>query len=50
MFKDVFTVKKRLRDYRREVGNQVKNVESEGLFGRSGKVVLTAVVMYVFPY
>ncbi|XP_058807370.1 proton-coupled zinc antiporter SLC30A9, mitochondrial [Phymastichus coffea] len=42
---NVFTVKKRLRDYRREVGSQAQSVEKEGLFGRSGKVVLTAVVI-----
>ncbi|KAJ8679616.1 hypothetical protein QAD02_015403 [Eretmocerus hayati] len=42
---NVFTVKKRLRDYRREVGSQSQSVEKEGLFGRSGKVVLTAIVI-----
>ncbi|XP_001606946.2 zinc transporter 9 isoform X1 [Nasonia vitripennis] len=42
---NVFTVKKRLRDYRREVGSQAQTYEKEGLFGRSGKVVLTAVVI-----
>ncbi|XP_014232252.1 zinc transporter 9 [Trichogramma pretiosum] len=42
---NVFTVKKRLRDYRREVGSLSQNYEKEGLFGRSGKVVLIAVVI-----
>lgn len=44
---DVFTVKRRLRDYRREIGNKAEIVQKEGLFGRSGKVVLTAIAMYV---
>ncbi|XP_023246818.1 zinc transporter 9 isoform X2 [Copidosoma floridanum] len=42
---NVFTVKKRLRDYRREVGSQNQMFEKEGLLGRSGKVVMTAVVI-----
>lgn len=42
---DIFTVKRRLRDYRREMGNKTETIETEGLFGRSGRVVLTAVVM-----
>ncbi|XP_059619229.1 proton-coupled zinc antiporter SLC30A9, mitochondrial [Phlebotomus argentipes] len=41
---NVFTVKRRLRDYRREIGSRTSVIESEtGLFGTSGKVVLTAV-------
>jgi len=44
---DVFTVKRRLRDYRREIGNKTEIVQKEGLFGRSGKVILTAIAMYV---
>lgn len=43
---DVFTVKRRLRDYRREMGNKGEAMnENEGLFGRSGRVVLTAIIM-----
>lgn len=45
---DVFTVKRRLRDYRREIGSKTEIIQKEGLFGRSGKVVLTAIAMYVF--
>lgn len=44
---DVFTVKRRLRDYRREIGSKTEIIQREGLFGRSGKVVLTAIAMYV---
>ncbi|XP_050447051.1 zinc transporter 9 [Cataglyphis hispanica] len=40
---NVFTVKRRLRDYRREIGNKPEIIQKEGLFGRSGKVVLTAI-------
>ncbi|GAB0094802.1 Zinc transporter 9 [Sergentomyia squamirostris] len=41
---NVFTVKRRLRDYRREIGSRTSVIESEtGLFGTSGKVVLTAI-------
>ncbi|XP_063704912.1 proton-coupled zinc antiporter SLC30A9, mitochondrial [Culicoides brevitarsis] len=41
---NIFTVKRRLRDYRREIGSKTKEVDEEtGLFGGSGKVVLTAV-------
>uniref|UniRef100_A0A336MRB3 Proton-coupled zinc antiporter SLC30A9, mitochondrial n=1 Tax=Culicoides sonorensis TaxID=179676 RepID=A0A336MRB3_CULSO len=41
---NIFTVKRRLRDYRREIGSKTKEVDEEtGLFGSSGKVVLTAV-------
>lgn len=42
---NIFTVKRRLRDYRREMGSKVDIVEQEGLFGRSGKVVLTAIAI-----
>ncbi|XP_046740868.1 zinc transporter 9 [Diprion similis] len=42
---NVFTVKRRLRDYRREMGKQAKSVNEDGLFGRSGKVVLTAIII-----
>ncbi|OAD61258.1 Zinc transporter 9, partial [Eufriesea mexicana] len=42
---NIFTVKRRLRDYRREMGNKTHVFEEEGLFGRSGKVVLTAVAI-----
>ncbi|XP_066592017.1 proton-coupled zinc antiporter SLC30A9, mitochondrial [Prorops nasuta] len=42
---NVFTVKRRLRDYRREMGSPTESVEAEGLFGRSGKVVITAIVI-----
>ncbi|CAK9825883.1 Zinc transporter 9 [Anthophora retusa] len=42
---NIFTVKRRLRDYRREMGSKADFVEREGLFGRSGKVVLTAIAI-----
>ncbi|XP_015515337.1 zinc transporter 9 [Neodiprion lecontei] len=42
---NVFTVKRRLRDYRREMGKQAKSIKEDGLFGRSGKVVLTAIII-----
>ncbi|CAH0559981.1 unnamed protein product [Brassicogethes aeneus] len=43
---NIFTVKRRLRDFRREVGKAADVVEEEGgLMGRSGRVVLTAVVI-----
>ncbi|KAK2587085.1 hypothetical protein KPH14_002856 [Odynerus spinipes] len=42
---NIFTVKRRLRDYRREMGNKAETIKTEGLFGRSGRVVLTAVVI-----
>uniref|UniRef100_A0A1Y1L5P5 Proton-coupled zinc antiporter SLC30A9, mitochondrial n=2 Tax=Photinus pyralis TaxID=7054 RepID=A0A1Y1L5P5_PHOPY len=43
---DIFTVKRRLRDFRRELGKPT-NVEEadEGLMGRSGKVVITAIAI-----
>lgn len=48
MISDIFTVKRRLRDFRREMGRSTDVIEEEsGLMGRSGKVVLTAVVMLV---
>uniref|UniRef100_A0A1L8DDJ5 Proton-coupled zinc antiporter SLC30A9, mitochondrial n=1 Tax=Nyssomyia neivai TaxID=330878 RepID=A0A1L8DDJ5_9DIPT len=41
---NIFTVKRRLRDYRREIGSRTSVIEAEtGLFGTSGKVVLTAI-------
>ncbi|XP_011503548.1 PREDICTED: zinc transporter 9 [Ceratosolen solmsi marchali] len=40
----VFTVKKRLRDYRRELVSKSRE-RDEGLFGSSGKVVLTAIII-----
>ncbi|XP_076175866.1 solute carrier family 30 member 9 isoform X2 [Ptiloglossa arizonensis] len=44
---NIFTVKRRLRDYRREMGSRTTEFiqEQEGLFGRSGKVVLTAIAI-----
>ncbi|KAF3427474.1 hypothetical protein E2986_05954 [Frieseomelitta varia] len=42
---NIFTVKRRLRDYRREIGSKAQVFEQEGLFGRSGKVVLTAIAI-----
>ncbi|XP_065091694.1 proton-coupled zinc antiporter SLC30A9, mitochondrial [Ochlerotatus camptorhynchus] len=43
---NIFTVKRRLRDYRREIGSRTNVVDSEpGLFGSSGKVVLTAIAI-----
>lgn len=45
-FTDLFTVKRRLRDYRREIGARTVVVDSEpGLTGKSGKVVLIAIGM-----
>ncbi|KAG7198327.1 hypothetical protein KM043_005725 [Ampulex compressa] len=41
---NIFTVKRRLRDYRREV-SKAEAIQREGLFGRSGKVVLTAIAI-----
>lgn len=43
---NIFTVKRRLRDYRREIGKSAEILEEEsGLMGRSGRVVLTAVAV-----
>ncbi|XP_033211950.1 zinc transporter 9 [Belonocnema kinseyi] len=42
---NIFTVKRMLRDYRRQIGNQTETVAPEGLFGRSGRVVLTAIII-----
>ncbi|KAF5270106.1 hypothetical protein FQA39_LY08518 [Lamprigera yunnana] len=43
---DIFTVKRRLRDYRRELRKTPSMVEAEeGLMGRSGKVVITAIAI-----
>lgn len=46
---DVFTVKRRLRNYRREMSHKRLTHETEemGLKTRSGRVVLTAIAMYV---
>lgn len=41
---NIFTVKRRLRDYRREVGSRAVVVDDEpGLMGKSGRVVLIAI-------
>ncbi|XP_037887741.1 zinc transporter 9 [Glossina fuscipes] len=41
---NIFTVKRRLRDYRREMGYRTTTIEDEpGLRGKSGKVVLIAI-------
>lgn len=45
-FIDIFTVKRRLRDYRREMGQRTTVTIEAGLRGRSGRVVVTAIVMY----
>lgn len=44
---NAFTMKRRLRDYRREMGSRTSATEpnTEGLEGSSGKVVLTAIVI-----
>ncbi|KAK6630276.1 hypothetical protein RUM44_004943 [Polyplax serrata] len=43
---NLFTVKRRLRDYRREQGRETEiKSEQNGLFGSSGKVVLTAIAI-----
>ncbi|XP_037025097.1 zinc transporter 9-like isoform X3 [Bradysia coprophila] len=43
---NIFTVKRRLRDYRREIGSRTGVTGSEeGLSGQSGKVVLTAIAI-----
>lgn len=43
-------MKRRLRDYRRELG-KTANIETDGgIMGRSGKVVLTAIAMYFFTH
>ncbi|KAJ3659375.1 hypothetical protein Zmor_011065 [Zophobas morio] len=42
---NIFTMKRRLRDYRRELGKSA-NIEIDGgIMGRSGKVVLTAIAI-----
>lgn len=48
IFIDIFTVKRRLRDYRREMDQRTTVSLEPGLSGRSGRVVITAIVMYVF--
>lgn len=48
IFTDIFTMKRRLRDFRREQG-RVTEVQSEQttlLANSSGRVVLTAAAMY----
>ncbi|GFG35007.1 hypothetical protein Cfor_01110 [Coptotermes formosanus] len=42
---DVFTVKRRLRDFRREKGYRSDASTESGLLGASGKVVLTAIAI-----
>lgn len=44
---NAFTTKRRLRDYRREMGSRtnVPETESRGLMGSSGRVVMTAVAI-----
>ena len=42
---DIFTVKRRLRDFRREKGFKADASTESGLLGASGKVVLTAIAM-----
>ncbi|XP_018571632.1 zinc transporter 9 [Anoplophora glabripennis] len=43
---NIFTVKRRLRDYRREMGKSTDVIEEDtGLLGRSGKVVITAIAI-----
>lgn len=44
-FVDIFTVKRRLRDYRREMDHRTTVNIEPGLRGRSGRVVVTAIVM-----
>lgn len=45
---DIFTVKRRLRDYRREMGSRTDTEYEPGLRGGSGKVVITAIIMYFY--
>ncbi|XP_049807980.1 zinc transporter 9 isoform X2 [Schistocerca nitens] len=43
---NIFNVKRRLRDYRREQGAQIRQEAQEaGLFGSSGRVVITAIII-----
>ncbi|KAJ6645689.1 Zinc transporter 9 [Pseudolycoriella hygida] len=43
---NIFTVKRRLRDYRREIGSRTgSSANDEGLSGQSGKVILTAIAI-----
>ncbi|XP_068906937.1 proton-coupled zinc antiporter SLC30A9, mitochondrial isoform X2 [Tenebrio molitor] len=42
---NIFTMKRRLRDYRREIGKSTNEETDGGIMGRSGKVVLTAVAI-----
>lgn len=47
LFIDTFTTKRKLREYRRERDHQreLEMTRTSGLFGPSGRVVLTAVAM-----
>ncbi|KAG8039626.1 hypothetical protein G9C98_000355 [Cotesia typhae] len=42
---NIFTIKRRMKDIRKEVSNEKKIKQREGLLGSSGKVVLTAVII-----
>nr|CAD7453682.1 unnamed protein product [Timema tahoe] len=42
---NIFTVKRRLRDFRREQRSKPEVIEDKGLFGSSGRVVLTAIAI-----
>lgn len=42
---NLFTIKRRLKNYRKELGREVQVSKTQGLFGRSGKVVMTAVAI-----
>jgi hypothetical protein len=42
---DIFTVKRRLREFRREQGYKEDISAESGLLGASGRVVLTAIAM-----
>lgn len=45
IFLDIFTQKRRLRDYRREMGTRTEVEQESGLMGRSGRVVVAAVAI-----
>lgn len=42
---NLFTIKRRLKNYRKELGREAQIAKTEGLFGRSGRVVMTAVAI-----
>lgn len=44
-FLDIFTVKRRLREYRREIGGSSTDSTDAGLKGSSGRVVITAIAI-----